>query len=167
MTKLLRHNHMPMPVSSTRWVITPYSNHPILFKRIKSGNGGCPFRPSNWHVNSLRAERDKQTDRILMKLHTASPVPSAAHVSALATAIPDARASRKKASKSIPRDNGPAAPGPNGGDDAVLDAEEILTALMAVKKGDFDVRLPVGWTGMAGKVADAFNEVLDMMSRST
>jgi HAMP domain-containing protein/signal transduction histidine kinase/DNA-binding response OmpR family regulator len=55
---------------------------------------------------------------------------------------------------------------PNGYNDQV-DAEQILAGLMGLKKGDFQIRLPMGWTGIAGKVADTFNEVAEMMSRST
>ncbi|MGN6547854.1 MAG: hypothetical protein ACTHK7_22655, partial [Aureliella sp.] len=46
-----------------------------------------------------------------------------------------------------------------------LDAKVLLTALMALKKGDFTARLPDHWTGMAGKVADTFNEVIDLNDR--
>src|SRR5437879_6451300 len=38
---------------------------------------------------------------------------------------------------------------------------------MELKTGQFGVRRPVAWTGIAGKVADSFNEVTEMMSRST
>src|SRR5690349_20588226 len=31
-----------------------------------------------------------------------------------------------------------------------LNAEQILAALTSLKKGDFKVRLPLGWTGIAG-----------------
>jgi HAMP domain-containing protein/signal transduction histidine kinase/CheY-like chemotaxis protein len=48
-----------------------------------------------------------------------------------------------------------------------FDADQVLAALTAIKKGDFNVRLPVSWTGIAGKVADTFNEVADLMSHST
>src|SRR5262249_5128967 len=41
----------------------------------------------------------------------------------------------------------------------------LLTALSALKKGKPGVRLPVEWTGMAGKVADAFNEVVELNER--
>src|ERR1700735_4365804 len=37
----------------------------------------------------------------------------------------------------------------------------LLTALTALKKGDFSVRLPLGWNGNAGKIADAFNDVVE------
>ena len=50
---------------------------------------------------------------------------------------------------------------------APLDAEQILMVLTALKKGDFSVRLPVTWTGTAGRVADAFNDVAEMLSSTT
>src|SRR5215472_16998237 len=49
--------------------------------------------------------------------------------------------------------------------DSSLDASILLTALRAVQKGDFSVRLPLDWTGLAGKVADAFNEVIELNQR--
>jgi hypothetical protein len=33
----------------------------------------------------------------------------------------------------------------------------ILQGLQTIKDGDFSVRLPVSWTGLAGKIADHFN----------
>jgi HAMP domain-containing protein/CheY-like chemotaxis protein len=39
-------------------------------------------------------------------------------------------------------------------------ARQLLEALQAVKVGDFSARLPVGWTGLMGKVADNFNEIV-------
>ena len=41
----------------------------------------------------------------------------------------------------------------------------LLTALTALKKGMPGVRLPIEWTGVAGKVADAFNEVVEQNER--
>ncbi|MDZ4689393.1 MAG: HAMP domain-containing protein, partial [Planctomycetaceae bacterium] len=38
---------------------------------------------------------------------------------------------------------------------------DLLTALVALKKGKRDVRLPIAWTGLMGRVADAFNEVVE------
>src|SRR5260370_42144370 len=35
----------------------------------------------------------------------------------------------------------------------------LLNALATLKSGDFSVRLPLDWVGIAGKVADTFNEV--------
>ncbi len=46
-----------------------------------------------------------------------------------------------------------------------LDATALLHALTALKKGDFTVRLPVDWTGLHGKVADTFNEVVELNQR--
>src|SRR5687768_14964815 len=38
----------------------------------------------------------------------------------------------------------------------------ILQILQAVKKGDFSVRLPAEWTGMAGKIADEINGLIEL-----
>src|SRR5205085_8641713 len=46
-----------------------------------------------------------------------------------------------------------------------LDNKVLLTALTALKRGDFSVRLPVEWTGIPGKVADTFNEVVEQNER--
>jgi len=36
----------------------------------------------------------------------------------------------------------------------------ILQSLQTMKNGDFSVRLPVSWTGLPGKIADNFNEIV-------
>src|SRR5882724_488329 len=46
-----------------------------------------------------------------------------------------------------------------------LDEKQLLSALAAFKHGDFSVRLPDDWTGMAGKIADCFNDVIGMNQR--
>ncbi len=46
-----------------------------------------------------------------------------------------------------------------------LNEKELLMALGALKKGDFSVRLPVDLPGLSGKVADTFNEVVEMNER--
>ncbi len=46
-----------------------------------------------------------------------------------------------------------------------IDTTSLLTALAALRKGDFTVRLPLDWTGVAGKVADTFNEVIELNER--
>ena len=46
-----------------------------------------------------------------------------------------------------------------------VDLRSFLSALKAVRHGDFSVRLPDHWTGVAGKVADTFNEVVEMNQR--
>ncbi|WP_241687836.1 HAMP domain-containing protein [Janthinobacterium sp. 17J80-10] len=42
----------------------------------------------------------------------------------------------------------------------VLDKAMLLKALNAVRNGDFNVRLPLDWDGMDGRIADAFNEIV-------
>src|ERR1700726_2340722 len=49
-----------------------------------------------------------------------------------------------------------------------LDSKQLLTALLAFKGGDFSARLPDDWTGIGGKIADTFNDVIatnEKMSR--
>src|SRR5947209_10005399 len=41
-----------------------------------------------------------------------------------------------------------------------VDLKQLLAALTAFKRGDFSVRLPEDWTGLGGKVADTFNQVI-------
>jgi HAMP domain-containing protein/CheY-like chemotaxis protein/signal transduction histidine kinase len=38
-------------------------------------------------------------------------------------------------------------------------SRELLTALLALRDGDFSVRLPRDWTGVDGKIADTFNDI--------
>ncbi len=47
------------------------------------------------------------------------------------------------------------------------DNRRLLTALIAFRRGDFTVRLPDDWTGVAGKIADTFNEVIAKNQRMT
>jgi len=42
---------------------------------------------------------------------------------------------------------------------------ELLQALLALRSGDFSARLPAGRSGIQGKIADAFNDVLTMSER--
>jgi signal transduction histidine kinase/HAMP domain-containing protein/ActR/RegA family two-component response regulator len=41
-----------------------------------------------------------------------------------------------------------------------VDTEILLSVLAQVRAGDFTARMPLGWTGLAGKVADGLNEVI-------
>jgi signal transduction histidine kinase/HAMP domain-containing protein/ActR/RegA family two-component response regulator len=43
---------------------------------------------------------------------------------------------------------------------ATFDAELLLTVLSEVRAGDFTARMPVHWTGMAGKIADGLNDII-------
>ncbi len=57
----------------------------------------------------------------------------------------------------------------NGADgEHTLEMDALLQALLAVRGGDFSVRLPSDLAGLGGKVADAFNEIVtanDRMAR--
>ncbi|HTP70064.1 MAG TPA: HAMP domain-containing protein [Dongiaceae bacterium] len=59
----------------------------------------------------------------------------------------------------------PEAPGNNGaahtiGDTNEFDAAVVLMALSSMRNGDFSVRLPGSWTGLGGKIADTFNDIV-------
>jgi HAMP domain-containing protein/signal transduction histidine kinase/DNA-binding response OmpR family regulator len=43
-----------------------------------------------------------------------------------------------------------------------LDTTQLLNTLISLKRGDFSVRLPATWTGVAGKIADTLNEVIEL-----
>src|SRR5205807_8516586 len=47
------------------------------------------------------------------------------------------------------------------------DTGQLLRALMAFKRGDFSVRLPDDWIGVAGKIADTFKELIAKNQRLT
>ena len=51
-----------------------------------------------------------------------------------------------------------------GGNDGV-DTQVLLQVLASVRKGDFSVRLPTGWTGIDGKIADTLNDIIDLWRR--
>ncbi|MFN2385801.1 MAG: HAMP domain-containing protein, partial [Thermoanaerobaculia bacterium] len=55
-------------------------------------------------------------------------------------------------------------PGGNGGAPA-LERRELFAALVRLKRGSFDVRLPVDLVGLDGKIADAFNDVVGLNQR--
>src|SRR6185312_4169807 len=48
---------------------------------------------------------------------------------------------------------------------AAADARTLLAALTGLKQGDSSVRLPLEWTGVHGKLAETFNEVVEMNER--
>src|SRR5258708_16422810 len=43
---------------------------------------------------------------------------------------------------------------------ASADLSVILASLQTMRDGDFSVRLPGSWTGLAGKIADTFNSIV-------
>src|SRR5688572_26015674 len=48
-----------------------------------------------------------------------------------------------------------------------LESHQLLAALRAFRKGDFSVRLPEGFSGIDGEIAETFNEVLELNERLT
>jgi HAMP domain-containing protein len=46
-----------------------------------------------------------------------------------------------------------------------IDERKLLEVLTALRKGNFTPRLPVKWTGIAGKVADTVNDVMETNQR--
>ncbi|HTL85159.1 MAG TPA: methyl-accepting chemotaxis protein, partial [Acidimicrobiia bacterium] len=49
--------------------------------------------------------------------------------------------------------------------DDAIDLKKLLRALQSVRDGDFSVRLPSDKTGLAGKLADAFNDIVAQNQR--
>ncbi len=45
-------------------------------------------------------------------------------------------------------------------DFGIFELRELLEALQSMLNGDFSVRLPGHWTGLQGKIADTFNEIV-------
>jgi HAMP domain-containing protein/CheY-like chemotaxis protein/signal transduction histidine kinase len=76
----------------------------------------------------------------------------------------------KRTVRNSPNPSTIAAPPPNvkssngqaGGvsDASAVDLSAILASLQSVRDGDFSVRLPGSWIGLAGKVADTFNHIV-------
>ena len=63
------------------------------------------------------------------------------------------------AEESAPKGNG----AKNGASKSALEAPSlavILMSLQTMRDGDFSVRLPGSWTGLEGKIADTFNEIV-------
>lgn len=48
-----------------------------------------------------------------------------------------------------------------------VDLQSLIGALAALHKGDFTVCLPRVWSGLGGKVADTFNDVMDQLESMT
>ncbi len=48
-----------------------------------------------------------------------------------------------------------------------LDLRQLLRTLSAVKKGDFSARMPIDQTGIAGKIADTLNDIIEQNERLT
>src|SRR3984957_8281550 len=59
---------------------------------------------------------------------------------------------------------GDQAPTPTNGHPAAF-SHDLLVSLLRFRNGDFDVRLAADFTGIDGKIADAFNEILAVSAR--
>src|ERR1700687_2793454 len=46
-----------------------------------------------------------------------------------------------------------------------IDSQVTLGVLTAVKRGDFSARMPGNWTGGAGKIASALNDIIESNQR--
>jgi HAMP domain-containing protein len=62
-------------------------------------------------------------------------------------------------------DDAPQRTGDDGDLSTSFDVNELLAALQAMRVGDFSVRLPGDRTGVAGRVADAFNDIVGANAR--
>jgi HAMP domain-containing protein/CheY-like chemotaxis protein/signal transduction histidine kinase len=71
---------------------------------------------------------------------------------------------RKKTEKS--RTSNPLAPPPASAA-AEAQSRQILAAMRAFSGGDFKVRLPAGWSGTEGRIAEAFNQAIGNAERVT
>ena len=49
--------------------------------------------------------------------------------------------------------------------ESIAGSSELLKALIAMRDGDFTVRLPSDWTGLNGKIADTFNDIVAATGR--
>jgi HAMP domain-containing protein/CheY-like chemotaxis protein/signal transduction histidine kinase len=73
---------------------------------------------------------------------------------------------RTDRSSAATRTTSEAAPKNNNGHSTLVaesdspDLAVILASLQTMRAGDFSVRLPGSWTGLAGKIADTFNEIV-------
>ena len=53
----------------------------------------------------------------------------------------------------------------NGADQGSEHLRSLLLALQSARDGKFSVRLPSDWTGLYGKVADTFNDIVSINER--
>ncbi|MDB5033081.1 MAG: Hybrid signal transduction histidine kinase, partial [Chlorobi bacterium] len=48
-----------------------------------------------------------------------------------------------------------------------IDAKQLLKTLLAIKKGDFSVRMPIAEDGLAARIADTLNEIIETNEQMT
>src|SRR5271156_7150337 len=75
--------------------------------------------------------------------------------------------SMKRLDQALVPSNADRGPSPKGNgqrdlraDISFADLSVVLSSLQTMRDGDFSVRLPGNWTGVAGKIADTFNEIV-------
>src|SRR4051812_5474344 len=77
-------------------------------------------------------------------------------------------ASRKRvaAKATAPKNPSPVAAGGNGNPSMTAgETRALLDALVALRRGDSSVRLPIEWSGLHGKIAETFNDVVELNER--
>jgi HAMP domain-containing protein/CheY-like chemotaxis protein/signal transduction histidine kinase len=74
-----------------------------------------------------------------------------------ATAVADAASDDKRNEDKKNKNNGNSGP---IAQPTAADLSVILASLQTMRNGDFSVRLPGSWTGLAGKIADTFNSIV-------
>ena len=58
-----------------------------------------------------------------------------------------------------------APPSPPVNGTPTFQSNALLTALIAMRDGDFSARLPGDWVGLEGKIADTFNQIVAANAR--
>src|SRR5262249_50437778 len=106
-------------------------------------------------LSTLTGSADKPADLDANRIPTPPPHPR--------TRAPDSLSAAHVRSPPAPTE--PLMPAVQDAVSGGIDTTALLTALTALKKGNYSVRLPVEWTGVAGKVADTFNEVVELNER--
>ncbi len=79
------------------------------------------------------------------------------------TAKPAAKAAPVSPDSGTTLQSAASQPRRSGGE--TVDAHLLLTALTAIKRGDFSFRMPLDATGITGKVYDTLNDVIDLEGR--
>src|SRR6202041_1291568 len=86
-----------------------------------------------------------------------------ANMEPIAQVVPSAKRRPKDARSSDNRSNGHNGNGIGATQDE--DLALILESLQTMRDGNFSVRLPVAWTGLKGKIADTFNDIISASER--
>jgi len=77
------------------------------------------------------------------------------------------QAVQPKLGKKTQKSPAPSPVAPRAADAAGAQSRQILAAMMAFSDGNFKVRLPAGWPGIDGRIAEAFNQAISNAERVT